>query len=574
MLLPAMKAVSVSTSGVTAFKGLNHNLKINEYEFYDMKNMSSALLPVIASRGKRGRVRSFTKCNGLFAHEKLCWVDGTDFIYDGITAGQVTDGQKQFVRMGAYVLIWPDKKYYNVRTKEFGALEAYYTSAGTVSATISKADGTIYTGYTTAATAPQNPANGDYWLDTSTSPVVLRQYSDTNSMWESVATVYVKISAAGIGAQFAEYDGVTIAGMDNDALNGDFFLLSRDTNWIVVTAILSAPITANTKTVTVSRTAPDMEYLTECDNRVWGCNSEKNEIYACAQGDPKNWRQYMTLSTDSYAVTVGSAGPFTGAITHLGAVLFFKGDVIHQIMGTMPSNYTIDTTGVRGVAEGSAASLCVVNEVLYYLAGNDVCAYGQSLPTTISAPLGTGRYRDGVGGQCGRYYYLCATDEAGARELLAYDTDSQVWMKEDETDVRWFAALGQELYFVTGNTLRSMRGTLDDYGDDGKALEGPVEWMLETGELGLDAPYNKYITGMQLYAETEIGATLRVEIRYDAAGSWEEIFRDTPMWQRSMVIPIATKRCRTLKLRLSGKGAFKLWSMVRKITAGSDHYAT
>ena len=33
--------------------------------------------------------------------------------------------------------------------------------------------------------------------------------------------------------------------------------------------------------VKVERRVPDLEYLTECDNRVWGCSSSENVIYAC-----------------------------------------------------------------------------------------------------------------------------------------------------------------------------------------------------------------------------------------------------------------------------------------------------
>ena len=61
-----------------------------------------------------------------------------------------------------------------------------------------------------------------------------------------------------------------------------------------------------------------MDYLTECDNRVWGCSNKENVIYACKLGDPTNWFSYRGIAEDSYAVTVGSDGSFTGAATCLG----------------------------------------------------------------------------------------------------------------------------------------------------------------------------------------------------------------------------------------------------------------
>jgi len=567
--LPIMSQVSSALDGVTGFTGYNHNLKIGNSEFYDQKNISGDLLPVVSPRPRRGVVRTLTKANGLFANAKLGWVDGTDVYYNGEIVGTVTDSEKTIIRMGAYVLIWPDKVYYNTATDVFGALEASYTSTTTVSATLCKADGTPYT-YAMGATAPSTPADGAYWLDTSGEKDYLKQYSDALSSWQSIPTVYVKISSTGIGTGFSEYDGVTISGMDDDELNGKFYLVSKGDDYIVVVAVIRNAIVSNTAAVTVKREIPTMEHLTECNNRIWGCNSTNNELYACALGDPKNWNQFMGLNTDSYALSLGSAGAFTGATTHLGNVLFFKENMVHQVMGTLPSNFSTDDMGVRGVASGSAKSLCVVNEVLYYRSVNDVCAFTQSLPVSISEALGNERYKNAVAGELNGKYYLCMEDALGAHVLFTFDTYQQVWCKEDSVSVRWFAHAEGELYFIAGNILYSVGGNITDYADANAALEAPVTWMLETGDIGLDAPFNKYITGIQLYASAELGTALIVEAQYNAVGAWNEVFRGAPVSPKSMVIPITTPRCRTLKLRIKGTGDFKLWSLTRRTMAGSD----
>ena len=38
--------------------------------------------------------------------------------------------------------------------------------------------------------------------------------------------------------------------------------------------------------VRMERRVPDLDYVTECDNRVWGCSSKENVIYACKLGRP------------------------------------------------------------------------------------------------------------------------------------------------------------------------------------------------------------------------------------------------------------------------------------------------
>ena len=573
--LPALGNIKTKTDGVTAFAGYNHNLRIRDNEFYDMRNITGEYLPVIASRGRRAGLRKLTKPNGLYAHDRLCWVDGTDFYYNGNVVGQVEDSEKTMVRMGAYVLIWPDRVYYNTHTGEFGSLGAKAVTAGTVSCTLCKADGTAYGDYTVSADAPENPENGTLWMDTSVTPNVLRRYSASSAMWTSIPTVYTMISCTGIGADFAEYDGVTISGLTNADLNGDFYLIGRGDDYVIVTALIQAAFT-QTEAVTIERKVPELDYLTECDNRIWGCSSARHEIYACALGDPKNWNQFMGLSTDSYAMTVGSAGDFTGACTHLGAILFFKENCIHQLMGSKPANFQLADTGCRGVAKGSERSLCVVNETLFYRSVRDVCAYGAALPSSISSALGMETYRNAVGGALGSRYYVSMTGEDGASSLFVYDTATGVWCREDDANVKWFATLGNELYFLdAGGALWSVgaSGTAE-YGDSAfAALEAPVEWLLETGDMGLDAAYNKYVSGIQLYAECDLGATVCVELQYDGCGAWTEVFRSAPVRRRSLVIPIIPRRCRTLRMRLHGVGGFRLYSIVRKTEAGSDVYA-
>ena len=88
-IMPVLDEIDTKRELVTAFGGYNHNLSISSGEFYDMKNMSSDLAPVLSPRKRRGKLRTLAKPNGLFAHNKLCWVDGTDMYYNGSVVGTV-----------------------------------------------------------------------------------------------------------------------------------------------------------------------------------------------------------------------------------------------------------------------------------------------------------------------------------------------------------------------------------------------------------------------------------------------------------------------------------------------------
>lgn len=575
MRLPVLNVIKRKTDGVNRFSGLDQRPKPYDSAFAAMKNMTCERLPVMAARRPRMKVRTLRHPGGIFAHDKLCWVDGTGFYYDGILKGQVQQGEKHFVRMGAYVLIWPDGAYYNTSEDVFGSINQRNVTTAAISAALCRLDGQPYE-YILSKTAPREPVNGTYWMDTNQTPNVLKMWNANQSMWVSVPTVYTKITSTGIGKGLKENDAVTIKGFAvNTDLNGSFYLVDAADNFITIVALIPEAF-SQTQSVTVERKAPSMDFVCEAGNRVWGCSNEKHEIYACALGDPTNWSRYMGVASDSYAVTVGTAGDFTGAASHLGNALFFKPDVVHQIMGTKPADFTLSSNTCRGVAKGSEKSLVHVNEYLLYKAPLDVCMMGMStLPGTVSDMLGKASYQNAISGALGSRYFMSVENEEGRRELLVYDTGSNAWCREDGIEVTHFANLDGELYMLTSDgEIWSVNGNApESLKDETCAMEESVEWELITGPIGLDEPYSKYISRIQLHVACEPGSAVQAEIQYNEDGLWYEIFRLDPVKTRSMTIPLIPKRCRTMRLKLRGTGMFELYSVTKTIEQGSDNYA-
>ena len=236
-------------------------------------------------------------------------------------------------------------------------------------------------------------------------------------MWVAQATTYVKISSPGIGTAFSEYDGVElqISGLPDTTaykqiknLNGSAVLWGKDDGYIVVVGIVDQSVTLGGVdtpdfSMSVDRKMPEMDFVIEHNNRLWGCryglnrNQEVvNELYASKLGDFKNWSCFMGISTDSYSVSLGSDGPFTGAVTHGNYPIFFKENCLHKVYGQMPSNFQVQTTSCRGVQKGCADSLAIVNEVLYYKGKNGVCAYDGSIPAEVSSQFGELRYESAI----------------------------------------------------------------------------------------------------------------------------------------------------------------------------------
>ena len=581
MLYPKLAEQATERKMVDSFRGYNHNLRIGSGEFYDMENMSSTSYPVLSPRGKRGIYAEPENVQGLIAKDSLCYVDGTDFVMDEyrVDMGLSTkeeDNPKSLVSMGAYVIILPDKKYINTKDiTDFGSIEASVTSTGTVSFELCKLDGSSYSNMTVSTTEPAQPENMTIWLDTSTTPNTLKQYSATSSMWVAIATTYIKISAEGIGIPFEVYDGVTISGIEHTKLhdlNANMIIQAKGDDYIVVTGVLDSAVT-QTAPVTFKRQMPNLDFVTESGNRLWGCrygtalNGEVvNEIYASKLGDFKNWNCFMGLSTDSYAASCGTDGPFTGAITHLGYPLFFKETCLHKVYGNYPANYQIQTTACRGVQNGCSKSLAIVNEILYYKARSAVCAYDGSLPAEMSTALGEESYSEAVAGAHGNKYYISMMSTDEKHQLFVYDTGKGMWHREDNTKVKAFCSCRGEMYFIdeADGKIKTVLGS-------GAQGEERVKWMAETGTLGTESPDKKYISRIVIRMALEVGTRVTIEAQYDSSGTWEYLSSMIGTSLRSFPISVRPKRCDHLKLRISGEGGAKIYSLVKTVEQGSDY---
>ncbi len=601
MNYPKLRELESSRQMVDTFKGYNHNLRIGEGEFFDMKNMTSNHYPVLSPRGKRGMYASPVSPNGLITKDALCYVDGTEFVMNEYRVDMgLNDEPKQLISMGAYVIIMPDKKYINTQDlTDHGNIEAFYPGvegqAVTASYEMCKIDGTVYTGVIKSASAPEDPANMQLWIDTSSTPHVLKQYSETSSVWTPIATTYVKISAPNIAQNFKQYDAVKISGFPTEdrsasgSLSAQFAEMNdivyplweayhdpgdaereEGTNdYIVIVGLLDEAVTYESE-LKLERTMPIMDFVIESGNRLYGCrygpaaNGEVvNEIYASKLGDFRNWNCFMQISTDSWVNGVGTDGQFTGAITHKGYPLFFKENCVHKVYGNYPANFQIQTTECRGVQKGCERSLATVNETLFYKARNAVCAYDGSLPTEVSYALGNEAYREAVGGANGNKYYISMADNLGAYHLFVYDMAKGMWHKEDDLKVDCFCSCDGEMYAISNGKIITLLGS-------GSKDLADVDWMVESGEIGLSSPDMKYISRITIRMSMDIGAEVGIYAKYDFSDQWECqcVLRSTNL--RSFSIPFRPKRCDHMKLRIEGMGGAKIYSITKTIEQGSE----
>jgi len=534
MKLPSMKYADGIVKGQQVkFGGLNHNLGAGDGELWDMRNLTSDYYPLLATRAPRRLYKTLDDAGGLFSWEELCWVDGDGFFYAGERKGTVTSGKKTFAALGAYVVIFPDKAFYNVLTGEFGSLEALW-SGGQLTFTNGKL-------YEEAAEANTLQCPGVNWAD-----------------------------------YFRPGDAVTIEGCTKHPENNKTPIIREidgDKMYFyeyIFTLDGGESVTPYTETgaLTIRRRVPDLMYLCENENRLWGCDG--TTIYASKLGDIFNWNVFDGMETDSYAVDTGSAGRFTGCVSFLGYPVFFKEDHIYKVYGSMPSNFEVMGSATLGVAEGSAGSLAVAGETLFYLSRSGVMAYSGGIPQPIGSAFGLTRRSDAAAGSDGLKYYISMRDDTGKYTLNVYDTQRGLWHTEDETHATHFARWNGNLYFLTDKGEIWITGNIQDAPETAEP-EKPVKWWAEFGDYVDSSPNKKGVSKIQIRLELEEGAQVQVLIQFDTDGEWRKVSGALGEGvKRSYYLPIIPRRGDHYRLRLEGVGPCRVYSLVREYYSGSE----
>ena len=562
---PAQQRVTVSDFG-----GLDLRPRCAEGSFTFMENLCSDGYPALQSRPRRAVATRIAEPEALTEKETLVWLSGRTLYVGGHETGlMLTAGEKQFVSMGAYLLLFPDKKWINLRDlTDFGSMENTVTTDGEVNLTLCRGDGTAYGDYLADTLPPVEPEEGTLWLDTSGAVPVLRVAS--GGVWTEAADVCVRLRGANIGAGFAVGDGVEITGCEADTVNGLHVLRQAAVDTLVVEGILPGDM-QQTAPITVRRAVPDMDFVTECGNRLWGCKygvvegRAVNEIYASKLGDFKNWNCYAGLATDSYAASRGSDGPFTAAATYLGSALFFKERCIERVYPSATGAHQIVTLECPGVSAGNHRSVCAVDGTLFYVGRGGVYGFDGGLPAVTSRALGDMSLHSGVAGcREGKYYLSCADGE-NMRHLLVYDTRRGLWHREDRLDALGFAVWNGTLYALDRD------GVLWDMQGGGAERESHVSWAAVSGEWGLGTAIHKYPLRLSLRAAVEEGGSVTAELSYDEGGTWQRCgeIRGTGLTD-AHTLHIRPRRCPHLRLRLMGRGDCRLYSVSAVYEKGSD----
>ena len=627
---------------VQEFGGLNERIRCSENEFAYMENMSLREYPALTVRDERFTLDENTterQILGVYYHGKyIKIVRELESTYEvrlyinGKRAGlelsdEADKRDKKIYGIGNYIIILPDGVYVNVSNpSEFGEIGSVLNNVE-VTLTPCTLEGDAYTIKTTGITAPSSPQNGDAWIDTSGKTSVLRIWDENMKMWQSIAATYIKLKTEAVDVDFTKHfkawDVVGILSLvytqalgNLTDLNGVKFedsvkeklinqlkaFLSTSMDAIDVVEQKTILYKVEKSSVIVSglidkacklnvtlfyKGFPTLNFMFEHNNRLWGCRNitslfgeHLNEIIASKQGDFTNWFSYLGVSTDSYAVTVGAPGGFTGGISFAGCPIFFKEDCIIKVYGNTPSNFQVITTPCMGVEKGMSGSIVVANGVLFYKSPGCFCAYDGSMPVNISKKIKNVKYKAIQAGATDRQVYFACTEENGERYILVFDIETGTWTKESCGNIKYFVNDANVLNFVEcddeGN-INAIKSINNDYDssiiEDEEAypvIENLFCWSCESGDIGLEEEDLKYIKKLQLRVRIYTGASLKVMISYDGGSFIQVGERVISPGVRTVSIPLSLGKCESFRYRIEGRGKVDIYSIKHEIKEGSD----
>lgn len=538
MYLPAAAGHSIDKTkkvDVLNFFGYDERDKIDESQMAKMRNMSSDALPAMSPRKPRLHVCSQSGITAMCTPEytpfdltEFTGVAGGYFYYNGtkITNKQLSNTEKSIADFGGNICIFPDKVFYRyLPNPDTGEVEPILQD---MNKSVSVSGAVFHSSL--------NKITGEY-------------------------TAYIQKSGAGFDEVFSIGDSIIISGC-SEAQNNTVVVQSRR-KFAAADSIVSAVVneatssklsllmytkrgeyalfknTADSNTVKIEISIPDMNHICVHANRLWGTSENGEYIYASKLGDCFNFNSFQGLEDDSWYSEIGTDGEFTGIVSYRTAVVAFKRNYIHHIYGDSPRNFSIPKQTYGGALDGR--SIAEVGGALYYMSDNGFYEYTGGEPEKISSCIKT-VYKRCCAGTDGKRYYACAELPGGGTELLVLDPMHGVWHKEDNTKFIAFVKHNEFLYGATSTDMYKFGDGTED-----------VDWCVVSKKFTLRDIDFKGVNAVYIRMDAPIGTEARVYTSCDEGG-----FKPAGQICGSEFVvyrvPVRFEKCDSFRIMLEGNG--------------------
>ena len=492
------------------FLGINRRLKTDGGEFSDMENMSHREYPCICSEKgykdaeiyipknalmkklviPRRSTSDFARFTGVAIHnnETALFINGTrrrtlgsftdalDYNgaiitlpeFSGFTYAMKTSSGISEANIIPYSLSWDMycyTEYTSNSAKDFitslkliGCDSTWYTAS--FSKMFKEGDRIELAGFedNMASCNTIYPSSSvDYSNTTSPVSIVIKSYSVAGSASSGVVTIVVEIKNA-------KGDIIPWPATAENALGAQYAIIKEY--------------------------VPKVTYGCVAHNRIWCCSENGEEVYASALGKPYKFCEFSGVSTDSWSVSVGTPGHFTGIAPWQTRVLVFKEECIQVIYGTTPKEFGIERTYNPGCIDRN--SIANAGGMLIWLSYDGFYAYGGGKPEKISDKLNT-KYISAVSFSDGVNYYTRCEKENGEKEFLVFDTKKGIWNKLSDLDIVSGDFYKGKLYVYTQDSVYIVKD--GEYGD----------FYFETPELTFETFSNKSLIYLTIRCKINSG---------------------------------------------------------------------
>jgi len=572
-----IKNINSVSYAVTELGGINKRGNARNGALYSATDMSSRAFPYLCPRARRATVRKLSSPDGLHGDDTLAYVDGGRLYYGGLEISGLTlsDGEKDILKLGKYLLIFPDEVYFNTANEsDFGAMSVGFTAQnGRVCCVDTQLNEITYAIVTKE---PDGASVGD-WCAIQGSDGALRLKRFDGYVWNEAETL-LKLSASGIGASFRDGDTVECNGLDG--ISTGFRIVKRSEDALYFEGTVSAAVSLGA--FGVSRTVPIFDCQTVSGGRLYGVRRGRDKsgnlvcrIYASAENDPL---VFSGLGGGAM-MDIDIAGAFTGICDYLGsAVAFSESDIVETrikngaLIGTVIKGYGLESGAKRSIASAGGA--------LYYKSSVGVCIYDGSYPERISDCLGGGVSVAEHGCPAifasGKYYIKLNDRELGSA-IYVYDTENGLWSRETDPGVKRFAKRRENVYALleSGELILLDSEQADENeltycsGSGYPIIEEGFAWSFETAEIGSDNLKSVCPVRLALRLVKNKDSEVKIGVIYDG----QTICGETVVGRETfgaVSVPIPLKRADTFRLRISGSGECVFKGFAVQYRAGGE----
>lgn len=290
--------------------------------------------------------------------------------------------------------------------------------------------------------------------------------------------------------------------------------------------------------------------------RIWGTAPTGNRLYASSSDDIFSFSSEDILNKYAVRLNSDTPGTFTGLCSYNNDLIAFKNHSIEIVSGTNPNNYSLSVIPGIGCIDGK--SIATTPDGVIFLAGRGFYLYNGARTLNISEKLNTA-YMSAVAAFDGDIYYAASKKRDGERELVKFDTNKNIWLKDDDFPATSLFSFKDDMYISSRKEL---------YICNDEQTSDNVEWEMKSTIMRDYTLDNKSICEMWVLAELSENSCLKVSTITDSGECvLHSVFNKKGI--NLFRCPVRNEPCTSYQYKLSGFGNVVIHEIEIKLAEGT-----